>query len=156
MANPTTDEVRLHVAAPAERIYDMVADLPRMGEWSPECQRCEWADGAAGPAAGARFRGHNRIGPYRWSVDGRVVAAERGREFSFVTLPGDREGTRWSYRFEPSGEGTDVVESYEVRWEPAYLRLLNTVVPRSRQLRRGMQRTLEQLKAAAEAGRPVG
>ena len=58
----------------------MVADLPRMGEWSPECQRVEWEDGATGPAEGARFVGHNRGGPrglMRWSRRGRVLTADR-------------------------------------------------------------------------------
>lgn len=41
------------VAASPERIYELVADMPRMGEWSPECQRVEWTDGAVAPAAGA-------------------------------------------------------------------------------------------------------
>ena len=31
----TTDEVSTVIDAPAEQLYDMVADLPRMGEWSP-------------------------------------------------------------------------------------------------------------------------
>lgn len=76
------------VAASPERIYELVADMPRMGEWSPECQRVEWTDGAVAPAAGARFIGHNRGGPgglIRWSRRGRVLVADPGREFAFVT-----------------------------------------------------------------------
>jgi hypothetical protein len=34
-----------------------------MGEWSPECQKVEWADGVTGPTAGAKFVGHNVGGP---------------------------------------------------------------------------------------------
>ncbi len=99
----TTDEVSIAIDAPAEQIYDMVADLPRMGEWSPECAAVEWSDGASGPAVGARFVGHNRTGPrglIKWSRRGRVVAADRGREFAFATEEGGVEGTTWRYRFE--------------------------------------------------------
>jgi hypothetical protein len=32
----TTDEVATAIDAPAEQLYDMVADLPHMGDWSPE------------------------------------------------------------------------------------------------------------------------
>ncbi|MEP7191775.1 MAG: SRPBCC family protein, partial [Actinomycetota bacterium] len=32
----------LTVAAPADLVYGLVADLPRMGEWSPECERVTW------------------------------------------------------------------------------------------------------------------
>ena len=35
-----------HIDAPAELVYDLVADLPRMGEWSPECERVVWRGGA--------------------------------------------------------------------------------------------------------------
>ena len=51
------------VEAAPERIYDLVADLPRMGEWSPECQRVEWEGGADGPAEGARFVATTVAGP---------------------------------------------------------------------------------------------
>ena len=61
------------VDAAPEHIYEMVADLPRMGEWSPECQSVEWEGGAAGPAEGARFVGHNRGGPSA-SCGGRAGA----------------------------------------------------------------------------------
>ena len=47
--------VRTEIAAPAERVYDLVADLPGMGRWSPECERVEWTGGHTGPAAGATF-----------------------------------------------------------------------------------------------------
>ncbi|HEX3334635.1 MAG TPA: SRPBCC family protein, partial [Acidimicrobiales bacterium] len=67
------------VQAPAERIYALVADLSRMGEWSPECQQVEWLEGSIGPAVGARFIGHNRGGPgglLKWSRRGRVLTAD--------------------------------------------------------------------------------
>ena len=63
-------------------VYELVADLPRMGEWSPECVKVEWQEGATGPAVGARFLGHNRTGPgkrIKWSRRGRVVSAEPGQ-----------------------------------------------------------------------------
>jgi hypothetical protein len=53
-------------------------------------------DRATGPAAGAKFVGHNRGGPFklmRWSRHGRVLTAEPGREFTFITEEGGREST---------------------------------------------------------------
>ena len=55
------------VCASPSQLYDAVSDVRRMGEWSPECQRCEWIDEAVGPAVGARFKGRNRRGIIRWS-----------------------------------------------------------------------------------------
>jgi hypothetical protein len=40
------DSQSMVIDAPAERIYKFVADLPRMGDWSPECRQVEWLDGS--------------------------------------------------------------------------------------------------------------
>lgn len=154
----TEDSYHVVVNAPAERIYDMVADMPRMGEWSPECQGVEWEQGATGPAPDARFVGHNRGGPrglFRWSRCGRVLVADRGREFAFVTEEGGREGVVWRYRFEPVEGGTRATESYEVKRIPAWARVLDVPTNRHRELQQGMRHTLEQLKRAAEAISPA-
>ena len=150
----TQDSLSVVVGTTARRVYDLVADLPRMGEWSPECERVEWQDGATGPAPGARFVGHNRTGPrrlVRWSRRGRVLTADPGREFSFVTEEGGRESTVWCYRFEPCDGGTRVTESYDVRWIPAWARILDVPLNRHRELQENMRHTLQRLKSAAEA-----
>lgn len=142
--------------APPEHVYDMVANLPRMGDWSPECQRVEWEDGATGPAEGAKFVGHNRGGPrqlFRWSRHGRVLSADRGREFTFATEEGGRESTQWRYGFEPVEGGTQVTESYEVKWIPAWARIIDVPTNRHRELHDAMRHTLAQLKTAAEANK---
>jgi len=153
----TEDSAETVVDAPPERIYDLVADLPRMGEWSPECRRLEWQDGSTGPAVGAKFVGHNVGGPaglMKWSRQGRILAAEPGREFSFVTEEGGRESTEWHFRFEPTTGGTRVTESYVVRWIPLWARVVDVPTNRARELREGMSHTLGRLRAAAE-GRPT-
>jgi len=147
------DHEALLVDAPANAIYDLVADLPRMGEWSPECARLEWIEGSTGPAVGARFIGHNISGPFhlmKWSRKGTVLVADPGREFAFATEEGGKEGTLWRYRFEPVDGGTRVTESYEVEWIPLWARIVDVPTNRAKQLRDGMRHTLGQLKAAAE------
>lgn len=154
----TQDSEQLVVNATPERVYDLVADLARMGEWSPECQHVEWEDGATGPAEGARFVGHNRGGPrglFRWSRRGRILTAQTGREFAFATEEGGHESTVWCYRFEPVDGGTRVTESYEVKRIPVWARIVDVPTNRHRELLEGMRHTLEQLKAAAEAVTPA-
>jgi Polyketide cyclase / dehydrase and lipid transport len=149
----TEDSQAILVAADAEAIYDLVAELTRMGEWSPECAAVEWQDGATGPAEGARFIGHNRGGPFnllRWSRRGRVLVAEPGKEFAFATEEGGRESTVWRYRFESVEGGTLVTESYEVKKIPVWARIVDVPTNRHRELLHAMRHTLEQLKAAAE------
>jgi uncharacterized membrane protein len=149
----TQDSDSVLIDAPAERIYDLVADMPRMGEWSPECQRVDWTDDSDCPVPNATFVGHNRGGPFglmKWSRRGRVLTADRGREFAFVTEEGGREGTVWRYRFEPAGDGTRVTESYVVEWIPTWARIIDVPTNRHRELVEAMRHTLQQLKTAAE------
>jgi Polyketide cyclase / dehydrase and lipid transport len=125
-----------------------------MGEWSPECQQVDWEDGAVGPAEGARFVGHNRGGPrglMRWSRRGRILTADVGREFAFVTEEGGHESTVWRYRFESVARGTRVTESYDVKRIPVWARIIDVPTNRHRELLEGMRHTLAQLKATAES-----
>ena len=121
-----------------------------MGDWSPECRGGEWLGGARGPQVGAMFRGDNKVGPYRWSTTSKVVTATPGHEFAFTVLVRGREATRWRYRFEPTGAGTAVTESYEFVWAPWHFAIADVLMGRDRQLRRGLRRTLARLKAVAE------
>lgn len=151
----TTDQVDLVVEADPGVLYDMVSDLPRIGEWSPECEAVEWEGQVTAPVEGTTFVGRNAVGPgrrIRYSRHGTVLAAEPGREFAFVTDEGGRESTVWRYRFEPDGTGTRVTESYEVRWIPTWARILDVPVNRHKELVENMRTTLARLKAAAEAG----
>jgi hypothetical protein len=148
------DSEQTFVAASAERLYQLLADMPRMGEWSPECQQVEWSGDTATPVAGARFVGHNRGGPLglmKWSRAGRVIVADPGREFSFVTEEGGKESTMWRYQLDPVDGGTCVTESYEVKTIPAWARVIDVPTNRAQELREGMRHTLARLKAAAEA-----
>jgi hypothetical protein len=150
----TEDSCQSLIGTESKQVYELVADLPRMGEWSPECERVEWTDGTIVPAEGSRFLGHNRGGPFRlmrWSRAGRVLVADPGREFSFATEEGGRESTVWRFRFEPVEGGTCVTESYQVRWIPTWARILDVPTNRHRELKEAMRHTLGQLKATAEA-----
>ena len=73
------DEVRLSIDASPEWLYDLVSDVPRTPEWSPEVASCRWLDGAAGAAPGARFTARNKKKWFAWSNRPVVETAERGR-----------------------------------------------------------------------------
>ena len=156
----TEDKVSLDIAADADVLYGMVSDLPRIGEWSPECERVEWEGDVTVPVEGTTFVGHNAVGPgrrIRYSRHGRVLVADPGRGFAFITDEGGRESTAWRYRFEPQADGgTRVTESYEVRWIPTWARILDVPTNRHKGLLRGMRTTLQRLKAAAEAAADRG
>jgi len=140
------------VAAPASVLYDLVSDLPRMGEWSPECTGVTWNSRTPGPAAGARFAGRNRSGFVRWPTQGRVLEADPGRRFSFEIFFGPWQVALWSYDFAVTDGGCEVTESWTDRW-PLVLSLpMNTIVgDRVKINQHGIRTTLERLKAAAES-----
>jgi hypothetical protein len=155
----TQDQVELVIKAPAGLLYEMVSDLPRIGEWSPECESVEWEGEVTVPVKGTTFVGHNAVGPgrrIRYSRHGEVLAADPGREFTFITDEGGRPSTLWRYRFEPTPDGTRVTEGYEVRWIPTWARILDVPTNRHKGLLKGMRTTLERLKVAAEARTRTG
>jgi len=145
--------VTVHMAAPADKIWTLIADITRTGEFSPEVFESEWLGGATGPALGAKFRGHvrrNEIGPVYWTTC-KITACEPGREFGFAVLAGDRALNNWHYRLEPSGEGTDVTESF---WMPksALMQVFRVFggFLRERRNKRDMRTTLERIQKVVE------
>jgi hypothetical protein len=149
------DDVRLRIRAAPELLYDLVSDVTRTPEWSPEVISCRWLEGAAGPAPGAKFSARNRRRWFTWSNKPVVEIAERGKEFAVTrTEPGG--GTiRWFYRFEPASDGTTAQLGYEVlRPVPVFLHLMLRTLFGVRDLRadlhQNMRVSLEKLAVIAE------
>jgi uncharacterized protein YndB with AHSA1/START domain len=148
--NPVNVTVEATIPASPEAVYDLVADITRMGEWSPETTDAEWIKGATAAIEGARFKGTNSLGKASWSTKPTVTKADRGNAFEFK-VPG-KSGPTWRYDFEPVAGGTRVVES--VRQDapsPAIIRFIqrrNGVTDRSAHLADGMRATLANLAAA--------
>jgi Polyketide cyclase / dehydrase and lipid transport len=147
------DSVTVHMDAPADRIWELVSDVTRIGSYSPETFEAEWLDGATGPFEGARFRGHvkrNGKGPIYWTQC-TVLASVPGREFKFGVGSSEKPLNVWRYRLEPAGGGTDVTESFELA-DTSMLRLYWALLgwARGRTNRNGMRTTLERIKAEVE------
>jgi uncharacterized protein YndB with AHSA1/START domain len=156
MATAKRGQDSIQIAAAPEAVYDLIADVTRMGEWSPECYRCEWLDAATTAEVGARFRGHNQLGRFRWQTTAVITAADRGSEFAFTVVHDGtgREETTWRYLFEPSAGGTLLTESFEFLWCPLGNRVVELFVPRGSQVNRGIHQTLQRIAATAEAAAP--
>ncbi len=147
-------EVSRVIAAPAGRLYGMVSDLPRMGQWSTENTGGKWVKGATGPAVGARFKGSNRSGWRRWSTNVTVTVADPGREFAFDVTAHGLPVAGWGYRFEPAEGGTTVTEYWEDHRSPLIAKITGLAVgvnDRGTHNRAAMEHTLASLAAAAEA-----
>jgi uncharacterized protein YndB with AHSA1/START domain len=147
--------VTLHIDAEPTEVWALVSDITQMGTYSPEVFEAEWLGGATGPAVGARYRGHvkrNERGPTYWT-ECEVTECVPGEVFEFAVVIRDRPVNTWRYELRPTaGGGTDATESFRMPdnlftkiWRPlgGFLR--------ERRNERDMLRTLERVKAAAEA-----
>ncbi|MEN3272029.1 MAG: hypothetical protein V7636_790 [Actinomycetota bacterium] len=151
MAEPVS--ATIHIDAPAEKVWAMVTDLPRMGEWSPENTGGEWS-GTTGAALGARFKGTNKGESKSWKTVSKVTACDAPSHFAFDTMVGPVTFARWSYRIAPSPSGgCDVTEQWDdkrngpARW---LSRVATGVKDRATLTKSSIETTLANLKAAAE------
>jgi hypothetical protein len=142
------------IHAPADVVYDLVADPMRMPEWSPECIRCRWIGGARSAAVGARFRGTSRNGRRRWTTTSTVTEMRTAELFAWEVTYFRQPVARWEYRVEPDDAGVRLVESVDDRRG----RLLRAVSPlitgspdRAQRNADTMDSTLQAVKAAAES-----
>jgi len=111
----TTDTVERHIEAPPEVLYDILSDVTRTPERTPDIVRCEWIGGATGPAVGARFKAINKQGRGpNWSNKPVVTVADPGREFTFTRTEPFGGTIEWKHVLTAEGTGTRVTESYTV------------------------------------------
>jgi len=146
---PEQSSASIDIDAPPEAVWQLVAEVTRMGEWSPECVRAEWEDGATGPAVGAHFHGYNTIGDYEWDAPCIVTECEPGAVFAFEVPRDDEHPTRWRFELAPSGSGTTLTESFHaprinVEGSPSNFE------GRFEMLAEGIKATIANIKAAAE------
>jgi uncharacterized protein YndB with AHSA1/START domain len=150
---PVAVTVTKIISASPETVYDLVSDITRIPEFSPENVKGEWIGNTTAPAVGVRFKGTNRIGKTSWSTKPTVTAADRGRHFAFK-VPG-KSGALWSYEFSPVAEGTLVTESMSQDVaSPLPIRIIQRrsgVTDRASHLRAGMTTTLDRVAAVAQA-----
>lgn len=156
---PMTGEVTVSMNAPRAAVWDLVSDVTRIGEFSPETFEAKWTKGSTGPKTGATFAGHvkrNGIGPTYWAPC-KVTNCVEGELFEFAVIAPNGPLNNWGYRLSEKGGVTEVTEYY--RLEPAlpmklYWMLLGRL--RARTNEKGMRTTLERIKAVVEAERSDG
>ena len=153
LLRPLGGEVSLYMEAPPEKVWALVSDVTRIGEFSPETFEARWTRGSTGPEVGASFKGHvkrNGVGPTYWSPC-QVTACVPNQVFEFAVGTDDVTMNNWGYRLEQEGAGTKVTEYF--RLEPKlYMRAYWTVMGRlrGRTNEKGMRTTLERMKVVLE------
>jgi hypothetical protein len=151
MTQLVTGHANAVIARRPSEVFAAVADITKMGEWSPETTACRWIDG--GQALGAKFEGDNEatLGPIslkKWTTVSEVTAYDEARVFEFVA----EASTTWRFEFADEGDGTKVTESFSYPQASGFQRILyNAMGSRRKAMIRGMEKTLSRLKAALEA-----
>lgn len=140
------------VAASPEAVWEVVADITRVGEWSHECVECSLLDGATRVEPGVRFRGRNRQGLFRWGRQCEVVSSD-APELVWRTVPTrlSPDSTVWRIRVTPADDGgTRIEQSFEVVRAPKILEVVYaTILPAHRDREAALTADLERLGALA-------
>jgi protein-S-isoprenylcysteine O-methyltransferase Ste14 len=146
-------ERSIDIAAPPTSVSSLVADITRMGEWSPHIVQARWIAPATQPGVGCQFRGTNRLPVvHRWTSTATITDSAPGRTFAFAvgTDPTD-PNTTWSYTFEPIDTGTRVTERWHMRREPPIVLRYYRLIGQRDRIASGVEETLRRIKAAAES-----
>lgn len=153
----------IDIAAPPDRVYELIANVTRVGEFSPECIKAEWTGDLKEPKVGERFDGTNKIGDFEWTTTSEVIAADPGSKFAFQVDggAGDGHAAQWTYDLSAVDGGTRVTESFKIGPSMGGYRRFGKnktddekaamAASRVEQLTAAIATTLSNLKAAAES-----
>lgn len=103
-----TLEATIDISASPQQVWAVVADLKRMGEFSPQCRRMTVLGGPVG--VGTKTVNINRKGLLVWPSTAKVLTFEPGRELRFRV---NENRTIWSFVLEPIDGGTRIVQRRE-------------------------------------------
>lgn len=144
------------IDASPQHVYDLVTDLPRMAEWSPENTGGSWQGGARAAAPGVKFKGKNQNGKKSWSSAVVVTDATAPSRFAFSTVVGPMVLAEWIYEIEPTASGCRVTETWIDTRNPTMARFLGKpitgVKDRAAHTKNSIEQTLANVKKAAESG----
>jgi hemerythrin-like domain-containing protein len=146
--------VAVRTEAGIDAVWAVVRDVTRVGEWSGECVGARWLGGASAATPGARFRGRNRAGVFRWGRVCEVVAAAP-YELVWRTVPTALfpDSTEWRIALAPApGGGATIEQSFEVVKAPELLDgIYARLIPSHRDRAAELTEDLRRLGAVAAA-----
>lgn len=145
-------EASIHIDAPPDRVWAVVADQRRMNEFSPETWKQKFFGDGIG--AGTRSINLNKRKGFVWPTASRITEFEPGKRLAFYVYgPADT----WSYDLVPEGAGTRLVERRELKNGKRSIAskvtaalALGGIAEHDAELVAGMETTLARIKAEAE------
>jgi uncharacterized protein YndB with AHSA1/START domain len=127
-AEGPTAEATVHVAAPPERVWELVSDIHLVASISTELQEVEWLDEPAG--LGATFRGRNRH-PLagEWTTTSHVVEFTPPQVFAWAVEDPANPTALWRFELAPRDGGTDLRQWARMGPGPSNLDRLIAAMP---------------------------
>ena len=152
MNQPLPISASVELAAPPEAVWELVSDVSRMSDWSPECRKIVVL-GSPKQGVGTKFIGLNRRGWAVWPTTSKVVRFEPGKAVAWRTR---ESGATWSYEIAPTASGTSLTGRRELPSYTIGTKLMAPIIGgaggHDQELAEGIRTTLERIKAAVEKG----
>jgi uncharacterized protein YndB with AHSA1/START domain len=143
-------QAQIDINAPVGKVWELVSDLGRMPQWSPQCRLMK----SRGPLRqGTKTLNLNRRNRLWWPTTSTVIEVIPEKKLAFRV---NQNNTIWSYELEPTDTGTRIVETRHAEngVKPAANMTVNALfggVPNfEHELIDGMNQTLARIKTAAE------
>ena len=151
MPQPLPISATVDIAAPPERVWELVGDVTRMPEWSPELRRLRVV-GRNPVRVGSTLLGLNRRGLVAWPTSSTVTRFDPGRAVAWRTR---ESGATWTYELEAADGGTRLTGRRDL---PEFSRLTSVLGPviggaagHDQELAAGIRTTLARIKESVEA-----
>ena len=147
---PRPISATVEMKASPEEVWQVVSDLGRMPEFSPELRK---AFVVGRPGVGANIIGINRRKVVVWPTTSKVVRWEPARAVAWKTR---ESGATWVYEIEPTTTGTAVTGRRVLPKFTLGTALLGPAIGgaagHDEELAEGIRTTLDRIRAAVEAG----
>ncbi|MCL2583687.1 MAG: SRPBCC family protein [Streptosporangiales bacterium] len=140
------------INATPQQVWAAISDVTRMPSWSPQVRKTI-IRGSGAPGLGTKFVNINRDGWKHWPTTARIVRCDPYTQFAFRV---NENRTIWSFTLEEADGGTRVTQRRET---PEGISQVSHVMvkvglggqePFTAMMRRGMEETLQRLKADLE------
>ncbi len=144
------------ISAPADRIFDLLADPARHHDIDGSGAVRDAKKGTERLAQGATFGMgmHLAIG---YSTTNTVIEFEDGKRIAWQTAPGGKFGARffggriWRYELEPADGGTRVRETWDISEEKGPVKGILRTAKSKEHTRSAMEKTLAKIATLVEA-----
>ena len=150
MPQPLPISATVDIAAPPARVWELVGDVTRMPEWSPELRRLRVV-GRSPVRVGSTLLGLNRRGLVAWPTSSTVTRLDPGLAVAWRTR---ESGATWTYELEAAEGGTRLTGRRDL---PEFSRLTSVLGPviggaagHDQELAAGIRTTLERIKESVE------